>query len=157
MRGNNNTIEIIEFTNELQEPIKTLNYAWLEKYFLIEEGDEIALSNPKEHIIDKGGYIFYATLNGVVVGTASLLKKTAHIFELGKMAVAETAQGHGIGTYLLEHCIAFAKQQKITTLILYSNTILVTAVHLYKKYGFVEIKLEHGLYERANIKMQKIL
>lgn len=49
-----NKIEIINFAEGLEEPIKTLNYEWLEKYFKIEESDIRSLSNPKEEIIDKG-------------------------------------------------------------------------------------------------------
>ncbi len=152
-----NKIEIIAFGEGLEEPIKTLNYEWLEKYFRVEQNDIISLSNPKKEIIKKNGFIFYAELNNEIVGTYSLLKKSENVFELGKMAVAEKAQGHKIGTLLLEHCLSFAKQKQIKTLILYSNTKLESAIHLYKKYGFSEVDLETGLYERANIKMEKHL
>ena len=150
-------IEIIEFSEELSEPIKTLNYEWLEKYFMVEDGDVVSLSNPQEYIINKGGQIYYAKLNGEIVGTASLLKKSETVYELGKMAVSEKAQGQGIGKILLAHCLRAAKEKQISTLILYSNTKLESAIHLYKKNGFEEIELESGLYERANIKMQKHL
>lgn len=149
--------EIIGFSDELKDYIKTLNYEWLEKYFRVEEGDRISLSDPRKEIIDKGGFIFYAKLNGKIVGTASLLKKSESVFELGKMAVSGKAQGYGIGTILLEHCIRFAKELSSEKLILYSNRKLQSAIHLYKKYGFREIPLEQGLYERADIKMEKIL
>lgn len=150
-----NKIEIIEFSDDLQEPVKTLNYQWLRKYFHVEKEDEISLSDPKKYIIDKGGHIFYARKGEKIVGTVSLLKKGDGIFELGKMAVSENLQGYGIGTILLEHCLSFAKKEKIRQLILYSNTQLKSAIHLYKKYGFIETELEQGLYERANIKMVK--
>ena len=147
-------IEIILYSNTYNEDIKTLNYNWLEKYFKIEPGDVKSLSNPQEEIIDKGGFIFFAKMEGEIVGTASLLKKAEGIFELGKMAVTDKAQGKGIGTKLLQYCIDFAKQKGVHQLILYSNTQLQSAIHLYQKYGFKEVKLEPGLYDRANIKMQ---
>lgn len=150
-----NLVDIIEFSEELSEPIKTLNYEWLEKYFRIEEGDVASLSDPQKHIIDKGGHIYYAKLDGEIVGTASLLKKSETVYELGKLAVSDKAQGHGIGTILIEHCLNIAKQKQIKTLILYSNTILQSAIHLFRKYGFEEVELESGVYERANIKMEK--
>lgn len=152
-----NKIEIINFSQDQKEAIQTLNYEWLEKYFRVEKNDVISLSNPKEEIIDKGGFIFYAKLNDEIVGTASILKKDETTFELGKMAVSGKSQGHKIGTLLLEHCLEFAKQKDIRTLILYSNTKLESALHLYRKYGFSEIELEQGLYERADIKMEKHL
>ncbi len=155
--SNKHTIEIIQFSEELSEPIKTLNYEWLEKYFRVEAGDVESLSNPQKYIIDKGGHIYYAKLDGEIVGTASLLKKSETVYELGKMAVNDKAQGHGIGTILIEHCLEVANQKQISTLILYSNTTLQSAIHLYRKYGFEEVELETGLYERANIKMEKHL
>ena len=150
-----NIIEIIDYSDDLKESIKILNYEWLEKYFHIEKGDIISLSNPKEEIIEKGGMIYYARLNNQIVGTVALLKKTDEIFEIAKMAVTADAQGYGIGTVLLEHCLNVAKQKSVQTLILYSNTKLESAIHLYRKYGFYEVELELGLYDRANIKMEK--
>ena len=150
-------IDIIEYSVELKEPIKILNYEWLQKYFRIEPNDIVSLSNPEREILDKGGFIFYARWNNEIVGTASLLKETNEIFELGKMAVTGKAQGHFIGNALMEHCFYIAKQKGMKKLILYSNTTLRSAIHLYKKYGFTEVELETGHYERENIKMEKSL
>ena len=152
-----NTFEIIPFTPELKQHIKTLNLEWLTMYFKVEHIDEIVLSNPQGEIIDKGGFIFYAKYNSQIIGTASLLKKDEFTFELSKMAITEKIQGLGIGKKLVEHCLAFAKENNIQKLILYSNRKLESAIHLYKKYGFVEIELENGIYERADIKMEKII
>lgn len=123
--------EIIPFSDVFQDAIRILNYEWLEKHFCIEEGDRISLSNPRREIIDRGGFIFYAKLKDKIVGTASLLKKSESVFELGKMAVSGNTQGHGIGTQLLEYCIAFAQNLHAEKLILYSNTKLESAIYLY--------------------------
>jgi len=50
-----------------------------------------------------------------------------------------------------------AKQKGIQKLILYSNRKLKSAIHLYENFGFIEIPVEEGVYERADIKMEKIL
>ncbi len=150
-------IKIIGYTEENKLAIKILNYEWLEKYFRVENGDAIALSNPTEEIIDKGGSIFYATLNDEIVGTAALVKINETVFEIGKMAVTEKAQGLGIGKLLIENCIAYAEEKSLTSIIIYSNTSLKTAIHLYEKFGFKEIEMEDGMYERANIKMELLL
>ena len=47
-------VEIIDYTEEKKEFIKTLNYEWLQKYFSIEPNDERVLNNPQIEIIDKG-------------------------------------------------------------------------------------------------------
>lgn len=150
-------VVIIPFSLELKEPIKTLNVEWLSKYFKIEPRDERVLSNPQEEIIDKGGMIFYAKYNDVIVGTVSLIKINKTEFELSKMAVTDRVQGLGIGKIMIEHCIKAAVDNHIEKIIIYSNRKLLNAIHLYKKYGFVEIPVEEGIYERADIKMEKLI
>lgn len=157
MNTDSNKIEIIAFNEALKDYIKTLNFEWLEKYFRVETDDFMALSNPKEYIIDKGGFIYYVKLNNEIVATVSLLKKSETIYEIGKMAVTSKAQGNKIGNLLVEHCLEIARQKQFKKLILYSNTKLETAIYLYRKHGFIETTLEEGLYERANIKMEKQL
>jgi ribosomal protein S18 acetylase RimI-like enzyme len=152
-----NTVFIIPFSPELKEEIKILNLEWLKKYFKVEAKDELMLSDPQGEIIDKGGMIFYAKYNNKIVGTVSLLKIDETTFELSKMAVTDGVQGLGIGKKLMEHCIVVAQQKAIKKLILYSNRKLLPAIYLYEKYGFVEVPLENGNYERADIKMEKII
>lgn len=150
-----NTVEIIPFSPDLKNPIKILNIEWLQKYFRVEEKDEIVLSNPQEEIINKGGMIFYAKYNNEILGTVSLMKIDETTFELSKMTVSDKAQGLGIGNQLLVHCLAVAKENNIKKLFLYSNRRLLPAIHLYQKFGFIEIPLEDVTYERADIKMEK--
>lgn len=152
-----NTVEIIPFSPDLKEFIKTLNIEWLSKYFKIEPKDERVLSNPQAEIIDKGGMIFYAQYNTVIVGTVSLIKITASEFELSKMAVTDGYKGLGIGKKLMEHCFKIAAEKHIDKLIIYSNRKLIPAISLYEKVGFQEIPVEEGVYERADIKMEKII
>lgn len=152
-----NTVEIIPYSADLKEHIKTLNIEWLQKYFRVEEKDELVLSNPQEEIIDKGGMIFYAKYNDAILGTVSLMKIDENTFELSKMAVSDKAQGLGIGNKLLVHSVAVAEENNIKKLLLYSNRILLPALHLYEKFGFVEVPLEDVSYERADIKMEKTI
>ena len=152
-----NTLEIIPFSKALKDPIKTLNLEWLKKHFIVEPKDEIVLSDPQGQIIDKGGMIFYAKYNNDIVGTVSLMKIDNTTYELSKMAVTDSVQGLGVGKELILHCLAVAEEKGIEKLILYSNRKLLPAIHLYKKFGFIEVPLEAGVYVRADIKMEKII
>ena len=76
------------------------------------------------------------------------------VFELSKMAVAEEFQGRKIGNKMLEFCFKKASELKAKKLILYSNTKLEPAIHLYRKYGFKEVPLGTVEYKRADIKME---
>lgn len=153
----NTPITIIPFAPDLKDYIKKLNTEWLEKYFKIEEKDELLFSDPQSEIIDKGGMIFYAKYDNEIVGTISLLKIDEMSFELSKMAVTNAAQGLGIGHQLIQHSVKIAKQKAIKKLVLYSNRKLLPALYLYEKYGFKEVTMEKSLYERADIKMELII
>ena len=148
-------VHIIEFRDELACHFKNLNIAWLEKYFYVEPIDEEMLSNPKEYIIDKGGYIFFAEVNNEIAGTFALIKVQEGVYELAKMAVDEKFQGHKIGNKMMKFAIEKAKHLSATKLILYSNTMLGPAIHLYRKFGFLEEPMENSEYRRSNIKMMK--
>jgi ribosomal protein S18 acetylase RimI-like enzyme len=151
------SVIIIPFSNDLKEEIKILNLEWLNKYFKVEAKDDQMLSDPQGEIIDKGGMIFYAKYNNRIVGTVSLLKIDHTTFELSKMAVKDGFQGLGIGKKLIEYCLKIAEQKEIKKLLLYSNRKLLPAIYLYIKFGFQEVPLEDGVYERADIKMEKII
>ena len=150
-----NPVHIIEFRNDLVEHFKNLNIAWLQKYFYVEPIDEVMLSDPKKYIIDKGGYIFFAEVNNEIAGTFALMKVQDGVYELAKMAVDEKFQGHKIGNRMMEFAIGKVKSVAAKKLILYSNTMLGPAIHLYRKYGFEEVPLENSEYKRSNIKMIK--
>ena len=150
-------IEIVEYSPEYKEAIRLLNYEWLEKYFSTEPNDVLQLNNPEKEILDKKGVIYYAKLAGYIVGTASLMYKEKHVYELSKMAVTAHAQGKGIGKMLMSKCIEKARELKAVKLILYSNTRLSNAIAIYKQYGFIEIAMKDKMYARSNIYMEKYL
>jgi len=148
-------ISIENYQKENAYHFYDLNIEWLKKYFYVEPYDEEILKNPDIHIIDKGGYIFFAKLKGKVVGTVALMPmKENNVFELTKMAVSPKFRGLKIGQLLMKKCIRFSKKNKIGSLVLYSNTKLENAIYIYKKYGFIEIPVEkNSPYNRSDIKM----
>lgn len=151
-------IRIIPFKSELAASFKELNLAWLTEYFYVEPKDADLLDKCQEMIIDQGGQIFFAAKEKIILGCFSLLPLNSNSFELGKMAVKTGYQGQRIGHLLLEHAIKYCKSKEISSLVLYSNTLLQPAIHLYKKFGFEEIPMEvPPPYERSNIKMALIL
>jgi GNAT superfamily N-acetyltransferase len=146
---------IIEVYNKnYKEYFKILNLEWLELYFKVEPIDMDLLSNP-DKIIDEGGEIFFAKLDNIIVGTCALLKIDENTFELAKMAVTKKAQGKKIGEQLGKAAIDYAKKKQIKIIILESNTLLLPALNLYRKLGFVEVPgYISSKYSRSNIKME---
>ena len=150
-------VNIVPYSAHYGDAFRKLNVEWLEKHFFVEPKDTELLSDPQTSILDNGGYIFYAEYDGEIVGTFALIHDENDCYELGKMAVTEKTQGLGIGNVMLQHCIDFAVSIGAKKIVLLSNTKLSSAIHLYKKYGFVEVPLGNNPYARSNIKMEKIL
>lgn len=155
--GMGEEVEIIAFRKELAPHFKELNEAWLEKYFSIEPKDMEVLGDPEAYILNKGGHIYFARVGNEIVGTFALIQEAEGVYELGKMAVKEAYQGRNIGNKLLQHCLEKAKELGAARVILYSNTILEPAIHLYKKWGFVEVPMGASDYKRSNIKMENVI
>lgn len=148
--------EIVAFKTAYSKDFYKLNIEWLSKLFYVEPYDEEVLSNPMKYIINKGGYIFFAKLNEKVVGTVALMSMDIeNTFELTKMAVSPNYRGKKIGQQLMEHCLKFAKEEKLKTLIIYSSRKLKNAIYIYKKYGFKEVPVEADCYyDRCDIKLK---
>jgi len=151
-------ITILPFEVKYAGDFKQLNIEWLQEYFTIEPYDEYQLSHPATEIINKDGYIFLAKDNERILGTVALAKETDHSYEVTKMSVTKDSQGKGVGKLLMDACIGLAKEKSWNRLELYSNTVLVPAIQMYRRYGFREISLEENShYTRTNIKMELLL
>ncbi len=149
-------INILNFKPQYSEYFYNLNIEWLKAYFYVEPYDEEVLRNPLKYIIEKGGHIFFAEINNEIIGTVALMPtQEVLVFELTKMAVLPKYRDLKIGQKLMQHCIDFSKNNKLNSLILYSNTKLENAIYVYRKYGFIEIPVENNCpYKRCNIKMK---
>ena len=149
-------LKIVTFGPAYAADFKRLNLVWLERYFQVEPIDLEVLNDPEGTIIKPGGMVFFALLDGVVVGTCALIRHTDDLFELSKMAVADTHQGKGIGTQLLSHAIAWARSQSIQKLFVETNTVLESAVRLYQRIGFQTTAYERSdaHYDRTNLKLE---
>ena len=150
-------LKIVPYTYLHQPVFRQLNYDWIHRYFWIEEADRRVLDDPQHYILDKGGYILMAESEGEVVGTCALIPVGENVFELAKMAVAESARRKGIGYALGLASIEKAREAGASKVELLSNTKLSSAMLLYKKLGFSEVPLPETEYERANIKMEMVL
>lgn len=139
-----------------KELFKSLNEDWITRHWQIEPHDLDYLDHPQEYIIDKGGFIFVATYKGKPVGVCALCKMDDPLYdyELAKLAVSPKAQGKGIGLLLCETAIGKAKELGAKRLFLESNTLLKTAIHIYRKLGFKELSEYHPAYERGDIQME---
>ncbi|HEY8400320.1 MAG TPA: GNAT family N-acetyltransferase [Cytophagaceae bacterium] len=152
-----NTISIATYRPEWKIYFEQFNKAWIEKYYVLEEIDKYVLSNPEEAILKDGGEVLFAVYNEKVIGAVALRKVEDTTMELTKMAVDVNYQGLGAGKLLCQSAINWAKERKVKKLILYSNSILKNAIHIYKKLGFQHTAIDEEGYKRADVKMELYL
>lgn len=125
------------FRAEWREHFHRINAEWLERDFAIEDIDRRVLSQPEKMIIEPGGAIVFALVDGEVIGTCALLKQAPGVYELTKMGVAAGWRGIGAGRLLLDAMIAEFHKRRGKTLFLESNSKLTPALTMYQSAGFV--------------------
>ena len=156
MNDINNEVKVIPYEPQYKEAFKALNEEWIKTFFVMEPGDYKLLDHPEEEILNKGGHIAFAILNGCVVGTCALVKTEDQplTFELSKMAVSPKAQGKKLGYLLGSALIEKAKELKAEKVFLVTNSILVPAIRLYEKLGFKHIPVVNAGYDRVDVQME---
>ena len=145
---------IIDFHPRHADAFRELNLAWIRQLWEPEPSDYKALDRPQENIVDQGGYVALAELDGEIVGTCALLRLGDGRYELAKMTVAESARGFGLGERLCNAVIARARQLGASSVYLESNSALKPASRLYEKLGFRHVEGGCSSYERCNVQME---
>ncbi len=149
-------LEIVPFRPGLREHFFRINAQWLERYWSLEPIDRQVLGEPEKHVLKPGGAIFYARVDGEVIGTVALLKDAAAgEYEVSKMGVEAGWRGRGAGRRLLDAAVAEFKRRGGRMLFLESNSKLGPALKLYEDAGFVH---QRGLrpgshYARSDVYM----
>ncbi|WP_300379248.1 GNAT family N-acetyltransferase [Henriciella sp.] len=136
---------------------KALNLAWIEQMFDVEASDLAQLDDPQATIIDLGGRVLIAEVDGEPVGTAGLVAGHAPgTLELVKMSARDDMRGKGVGKALMAACIETAREVGAKCIWLESNRKLDAALGLYKAAGFRELTGEEMAdtpYTRCDIQM----
>ena len=103
------TVEVVEFESKYASDFARLNYEWIEKYFAVEKHDREILDDPQTWVIEPGGQIFMAIVDGRAAGTVALIPSDEGALELTKMAVSPDYQGRGLGDLLMQACVDHAQ------------------------------------------------
>jgi ribosomal protein S18 acetylase RimI-like enzyme len=150
-------MQIVEFEPRHAEAFRTLNEAWISKYFALEAKDREVLGDPIGKIIAKGGRIFMAEHDGRAVGCVALLKMADGGYEVAKMTVDETLRGTGLGRKLMDRCIEAGIADGAPRLYLETNSSLAPALALYRATGFKDLAPAETEYARADVFMERSL
>ena len=149
----------IDFQPEHAAAFKALNVAWISKLFAVEAKDLEVLDAPVARVIDQDGHIVMAMDGDEAVGCCAMLLLADGGFEIGKMAVADSHKGRGIGNGLMQACIDKAKAVGAPRLYLETNSSLAPALAVYRRFGFEEItdpERTVSPYARADVWMEVV-
>ncbi len=150
-------LKIVNYKPDHQPYFEKFNRNWIEKHFVMEPVDEYVLTNPEEALLKTGGAVLMAEYNGEVAGTVALRKVDDTTYEFTKMAVDHKFRRMGIAEALSHASFQKAKELGAVKVILYSNSILTPAIHLYEKLGFIHIPIGIGEYKRSDVKMEMVI
>jgi DNA-binding MarR family transcriptional regulator/N-acetylglutamate synthase-like GNAT family acetyltransferase len=81
-----------------------------------------------------------AERDGEFLGCVFLVEKDRHTAQLRALLVEPSARGLGLGKQLVAECIRFARQKRYKKVVLWTNSVLDAARHIYQMAGFRMIK-----------------
>lgn len=152
-------MKVVPYDEKYKESFIELNKAWISEMFVLEETDERELSNI-EYYLDLGGQIFFALdEHEHVMACCMIAPREDGDWEIMKFGADPQYKGMGAGSACLKACMDYAKSKKLEKVIIVSNRRCVQAVHLYRKFGFVEIPVdkEKFPFARGDIAFEQFL
>ena len=112
------------------------------------------LSDLDNFYFDNKGWFAVIDHGDEIIGSYGIFRVNETVCELRKMYLLPEFQGRGLGKMMMEDALNRAKTLGYAEMVLETNILLDKAIHLYRKYGFMEFKSTH-LSDRCDLAMKK--
>lgn len=103
----------------------------------------------EEELINENSYYLVAKIENQIVGFAGI-KSVLDEADIMNIVTKKDKRNLGIGSALLEKLLNVAKAKEIKKITLEVNESNISAIHLYKNFGFKEISIRENYYNKTD-------
>jgi N-acetylglutamate synthase-like GNAT family acetyltransferase len=150
-------MEIIEYTPKYKQDFIKFNTDWIvDNFGFLEDEDLETFEKIDEHLAN-GAMIYIAVENETALAVCMAMPMKNGTWEICKLASNKLVFHKGAGSTVFKAAMDWAINHGAERLFLLSNSKLKPALHIYKKFGFKEIKLNDYEYIRGDIAFEYIV
>ena len=150
-------MEVIQYDSKNKEAFIKFNTDWITDNFGFLEKEDLETFENIEREIEGGAMIFFAVEDGAPLACCMAKPMDGKTWEICKLASDKTKEHKGCGSAVFEAALNWAEGHGAKRLFIISNSSLKSALHIYEKFGFKEIKLDDYEYVRGDIAFEKWL
>ncbi len=146
-------MKIIQFEERYREDFIRFNTEWIVSNFgFLEQHDKETFEKIDEKI-KSGAMIFFAVEEDTETALAACMTEPMNesVWEICKLCSNKDIPHKGAGSAVFKAAMDWALEHGAEKLFILSNSRLQAALHIYRKYGFKEIKLDDYEYVRGDI------
>lgn len=151
-------MNVIEYEEKYKKDFIQFNTDWIIDNFGFLEAEDNETFCHIEESLEKGAMIYFAVEDDIALAACMAKPMDEQgTWELCKLGSNKHVPHKGAGSAVFEAAMNWAISHGAKKLFILSNSKLKTALHIYEKYGFHEVKRNDYEYVRGDIAFEYIV